>query len=191
MPQLQWAGVSTSGCVAIITVHERNVKEPAREKEGVCSIVAARDGIITEMTVLRGNGLCKPGMAVKAGQVLISGYQDCGICIRAAHAEGEILAYTQHCLMAVCPINRVIRSETLGRKEKYSLIIGKKEINFMKYSGISGSSCVKIYEQKYMTLPGGFVLPIVFARESTIYYETFVGAETEAESFCVIMQRTM
>ena len=27
------------------------------------------------------------------------------------------------------------------------------------------------------------MLPIVFARESTIYYETFVGAETEAEKF--------
>ena len=181
MPQLQWAGVNTAGCVAVITVQERNTEEMTEEKSKVSSIVAVRDGIIAEMTVLRGNGLCNPGQAVKAGQVLISGYTNCGLCIQATQAEGEIMAYTQRRLSAVYPENRVFRGRITGTEEKISLIIGKKQINFSKCSGISGGSCAKIYEQKYMTLPGGFVLPVSVIRERITYYETSVGAEDDGE----------
>ena len=178
LPQLQWAGVNTSGCVAVITVQER---KPAEEKEsctGICSIVAARDGIISEMTVLRGNGLCKPGQAVKAGQVLISGYTDCGICIRATRADGEILALTKYELTAVFPEEWQVRTKVIGSEKKFSLIIGKNQINFSKDSGISGQSCAKIYEQKFMTLPGGFMLPVSIVCEEWIYYDTSAGTET-------------
>ena len=182
MPELQWAGVNTAGCVAVISVRERSVEEKQTEKPDVSSIVAAADGIIAEMTALNGNVLCKPGQAVKAGQVLISGYTDCGICIRATRAEGEILAHTQRRLTAVFPEERAVRGKIVGTEEKFSLIIGKKQINFSKYSGISGASCAKIYEQKYMTLPGGFELSVSFVRERITYYETSVGAEEEIES---------
>ena len=183
MPQLQWAGVNTAGCLAVITVQERNVEQLQEEQPNVCSIVAARDGIIAEMTVLRGNRLCEPGQAVKAGQVLISGYTDCGLCIQATRAEGEILAHTQRRLSAVFPEERVIRGKIIGTEEKISLIIGKKQINFSKYSGLSGGSCAKIYEQKYMTLPGGFVLPVSLVRERITYYETADGYDADAEAF--------
>lgn len=183
MPQLQWAGVNTVGCVAVITVRERNTDEKNEEIPTVSSIVAARDGIIAELTVLRGNALCKPGQAVKAGQILISGYTDCGICIRADRAEGEILAHTQRRLSAVFPEERCFRSKIIGTEEKISLIIGKKQINFSKCSGISGASCAKIYEQKYMTLPGGFVLPISVIREKITYYETAMGTEINGEQY--------
>ena len=182
MPQLQWAGINTAGCVAVITVRERNEDPMPQDTPAVSSIVAARDGFITEMTVLRGNGLCKPGQAVKAGQVLISGYSDCGLCIRATRAEGEILAYTQRHISAIFPEERAVRGEIIGTEEKFTLIIGKKQINFSKYSGISGGSCAKIYEQKYITLPGGFVLPVSFIRERIIYYETAVGLDDNGEA---------
>ena len=182
LPELQWAGVNTAGCVAEISVCERSVEEKQNKKPAVSSIVAAADGIIAEMTALNGNVLCKPGQAVKAGQVLISGYTDCGICIRATRAEGEILAHTQRRLSAVFPEERAVRGKIVGTEEKFSLIIGKKQINFSKYSGISGASCAKIYEQKYMTLPGGFELPVSFVRERITYYETSVGAEKDIES---------
>ena len=189
MPELQWAGVNTSGCVALITVRERTAEEKQEEKPEVCSIVAARDGIIAEMTVLRGNGLCKPGQAVKAGQVLISGYTDCGIRIQATRADGEVLAHTQHRLSAVFPEERAIRGKIIRSEEKISLIIGKKQINFSKGSGISGASCAKIYEQKYMTLPGGFVLPFSVVRERIIYYEIIDGTESDAEMFLNLFVR--
>ncbi len=171
MPQLQWAGVNTYGCVALITVRERNDLEKPSEPPKVSSIIAIRDGIIRDLTVLNGNALCKPGQAVKAGQVLISGYTDCGICIQATHARGEIYAETQRELTAFFPTEYASRMRATGSQKKYSLIIGKKRINFFKGSGISCGSCAKIYKEQYVNLPGGFRLPVALVTEEYITYE--------------------
>ena len=172
VPELKWAGINTYGCRAVISVRERTAPEEESKKGGVSSIVAARDGIVREMTVLKGNPVCKVGQAVKAGQVLISGYTDCGICIRAAHAEGEILAQTQRTMTAVLPVKTCQRSEMIHQEKKFSLIIGKKQINFCKDSGISDTSCDKMYSVNYITLPGGFELPIALVTEVWTYYDT-------------------
>ena len=156
MPQLQWAGVNTRGCVAVISVRERQEQTRENISAEVGSIVASRDGVITSMMTTRGNAVCKVGQAVKAGQLLISGYTDCGISIRADRAEGEIFAQTDRDLTVVYPTDRQQRRQTTGLETKYSLIIGKNRINFYFGSGISGSSCVKMYKENYMTLPGGF-----------------------------------
>ena len=88
LPKLQWAGINTSGCTAVISVKEKTVKEHKEKSENcVSSIVAARDGIVQSITVYEGNPLSKVGQAVKAGQTLVSGYTDCGIVIRATQAN--------------------------------------------------------------------------------------------------------
>jgi len=95
MPQLQWAGVNTSGCVAVISVRER--QEEVKENIGieVGSIIASRDGVITSVTTTKGSAICKVGQAVKAGQILISGYTDCGISSRADRAAWEEKTLTE------------------------------------------------------------------------------------------------
>lgn len=172
IPDLQWAGINTYGCRAVISVRERTEPEHSPIKSGVSSIIAARDGVIRELTVLNGNPVCKVGQAVKAGQVLISGYTDCGICIRATRSEGEVYAETQRVLTAVMLSEYSQRGQMSGQERKYSLIIGKKQINFYKDSGISDTSCDKMYSVNYITLPGGFQLPIAFVTEVWTYYET-------------------
>ena len=172
IPELQWAGVNTYGCRAVISVRERTVPGEQSQTGGVSSIVASRDGVIREMTVLNGNPVCKVGQAVKAGQVLISGYTDCGICIRATQAQGEILAETRRTLTAVMPSEYLERGEMTGQEKKFSLIIGKKQINFYKDSGISDSSCDKMYVINHITLPGGLKLPIAVVTEVWTYYDT-------------------
>lgn len=172
MPQLQWAGVNTYGCRAVITVRERNQAKTDAQQGTVSSIVAVRDGIVREMTVLKGNALCKTGQVVKKGEVLVSGYTDCGICIQATEAKAEIYGDTEHRLTAVLPTEYVCRTEETASTKKYSLIIGKKRINFFKGSGISGTTCAKIYVEKYLTLPGGLQLPIGIAWEQCDEYKT-------------------
>lgn len=171
IPDLQWAGINTSGCTAVISVRERTTPDAQTEENFVSSIVASRDGVISEMTVLQGNGICKVGQAVKAGQVLVSGYTDCGICIRATRAKAEIYADTRRDLTAIMPCAYVQRGQIVRSEKKYSLIIGKKRINFDKGSGISDSSCVKMYEETYVTLPGGFRLPVILVTEEWIWYD--------------------
>lgn len=187
IPQLQWAGINTNGCVAVVQVLERNETERSLTSSGVSSIIAEHDGVVAAVTVLEGSSLCKPGDAVKAGQVLISGYQDRGICIRAVQAEGEVYAYTKRTISAVSPVIWLERGAELTKRTNYFLILGKKRINFHNSSGILGVSCAKIYEQEYITLPGGFVLPVAIGKETFIYhtktdfeYET---AQTQLSQF--------
>ena len=180
MPQLKWAGINTVGCTAVISVREREMLEQQENASGVTSMVASRDGIVLSCTVTRGNPLCKTGQAVKKGQTLISGYTDCGLSIRAASAQGEIIARTEHVLDVISAANYRSRTDIIRIEKKYSLIIGKKQINFYKDSGISDTSCDKMYYKDKLTLPGGFVLPVSLITEVWTYYDT-IEAVGDAE----------
>lgn len=180
IPSLQWAGINTNGCTAVISVRERTQTEPAGELPQVSSIVAVRDGVIESCTSERGNLLCKTGQVVKQGDVLISGYTDCGIKISATRAEGEVFAQTRHSLMVLTPTEYREKGEITIVEKKYGLLIGKKRINFYKGSGISGAGCDKIYSEYYLTLPGGFQLPVaIFVSTTSVYEQSIVSAASE------------
>lgn len=171
LPQLQWAGVNTRGCVAVITVTERDPQPNDIELTPISHVIASRDGVIQSVTVSSGTALCQVGQAVEKGQVLVSGYTDCGIAIKAQRAQAEIFAQTNRDLVAVTPVIRYQRGDILGREQRYRLIIGKKQINLWKDSGISDATCVKMYKESYLTLPGGFALPVGIGVESLTYYD--------------------
>jgi sporulation protein YqfD len=182
MPELQWIGVNTAGCVATISVKEKSTAgQIVKPEESVGSIVASRDGIIWECTVTRGNPVCKVGQAVKAGQILVSGYTDCGISIQATRAEAEVYAQTLRELEAVTLINGEQRGAEISKDTKYCLIIGKKRINFFKDSGISDAGCVKMNKEYYLTLPGGFALPVGIVQYTNIRYSMTGEAGQEVD----------
>lgn len=171
LPELQWAGINTAGCVATITVKEKTASDDEiKHTTGVSSIVASRDGVIQRCTVTKGNPLCSVGQAVKEGQMLVSGYTDCGLSINATQAEAEIYALTDRRIKVLSPTNYSSRGEILHSEINYSLQIGKNLINFFNNSGISDSTCVKIYESHPLSLPGGFVLPVSLIKETCLYY---------------------
>jgi sporulation protein YqfD len=183
VPQLQWAGVNTSGCTAVISVRERLPEENPKEYHGVSNMTAIRDGYILSATVTSGTGHCMPGEAVKEGQLLISGYTDCGICIRASRAEGEIFAQTKRNLSAATPQNIHSIQESADRLSQISLLIGKKRINLWKDSRISHGSCGRMYEEYYVSLPGGFRLPLAVCvdRQQTYQLEETTVSENDAK----------
>lgn len=174
VPQLQWAGINTYGCRAVISVRERPAEEKITNHGIVSSIVASKDGVVREVIVKSGNRLVQPGQAVKAGQVLISGYTDCGICIRATRAQGEIFAETQRELTTVLPLQYDQKGQIQSEEKKYSLLVGKKLINFFKDSGISTPGCDKMYSVEYMMLPGGLKLPLALVTQTIVSYDTEV-----------------
>lgn len=189
IPQLQWVGVNTRGCVAVIRVRERSPVEALPVEPAVSSIVAAADGIILSATATRGNLLCQPGQAVTAGEMLISGYTDSGFCIRATRAQGEVYARTRHVLSVTAPSKEIERGTQTGTRVRYSLIFGKKRINLWKGSGISDAVCGRMYEAYYLTLPGGLTLPVALIKETLSCWETEIvsyqspGLQAGAENF--------
>ena len=186
IPELQWVGVNTAGCVATISVSEKTVADQPEENESrISSIVASRDGVVRQLTVLQGNQLCQVGQAVKAGQTLISGYTDCGIMIKATRAEGEIYAQTLHEIQVITPVITQKRAGHVTQKKKFSLLFGKKLIKLYKDSGISDASCVKIYDEFKLTLPGGFQLPVSLIRETITDYQYLEDIQTEAYEWLI------
>ena len=184
VPQLQWAGVNTYGCTAVISVRERDV-EKQKQQHTVSQTVASCDGVITSCVATGGTALCSEGQVVQKGQILISGYTDCGGVITAGRGYGEIFAQTRHTLKAVSPIERVLREKITENHVRYSILFGKKRINFYKGSGIYDGSCVKMVTQYHLTLPGDYVLPVTVLKEELVLYrggncqidQTKVGAD--------------
>ena len=173
IPQLQWAGINTYGCKAVISVRERTAAEKeARNPKEVSSIIAVRDGIVQSVTASRGDIQCRQGQAVKQGQVLISGFTDCGLSIRAERAQGEIYAQTLRSLDILTPSTCQVKTDTQRTERRYSIVLGKKRINLWKDSGIWDSSCGRISREYRLTLPGGFSLPVSLACDTLLWDST-------------------
>jgi hypothetical protein len=105
------------------------------------------------------------GQAVKAGQVLVSGYLDCGSVTKAIHADAEIKALTFHDLEVISPRASIVKGIEQEVKTRYALRIGKNLIKFYKDSGNLDTTCGKIYLEEYVHLPGGFQLPVSLIKE--------------------------
>lgn len=165
IPELRWAGVNVSGCTAVLTVAER---DPAGEPEEVVTgdIVAAVDAVVTEVFPAAGTLLAAPGQAVRAGDVLISGETDLGLLIRYDRAEGEVYGLTRRDFEVVLPSRTTLRQENGRVVRKFSLRIGKKYVNFSNDSGILHGTCGRMRTVKYMTLPGGFQLPVALVTDT-------------------------
>lgn len=179
IPELQWVGVNTAGCVATIHITEKTVQEDSKNKGVISSIVALRDGVILDCTVLQGNQLCQVGQAVKAGETLVSGYTDCGIFIKSTKSVAEIYGQTLRQLEMISPSVMKKREEPTDQKTNYGILFGKKLIKLYKGSGISDTTCVKIYDEIQLTLPGGYVLPISLIRETISEYSLADGIRSE------------
>lgn len=171
IPELKWAGINTYGCCAVISVLEREETPSSSLNNGIGAITAARDGVICEITAIKGTPLCKVGQAVRAGQVLISGYSDRGLVVRAGQAEGEIRAVTQRAFEAVIPPAKEYKEEVINKNIQFSLLFGKKEIKLYKDSGNSPAGCGRIESVHVLTLPGGFQLPVALIAETIETYD--------------------
>ena len=188
IPQLQWAGVNTKGCTAVISVRERESNRSASQSTAVSSIIADRDGYILSCVVTQGSARVQPGQAVRKGQTLISGYTECGISIQATQAKGEVMARTIRNLTVLAPVECLKRTENRGTACSVSLLLGKKRIFFWKGSGISDAGCGRMYKQYHFTLPGGFRLPVALCVDTFQSYALEDG-ESEASALGAFAHR--
>lgn len=182
IPELGWAGVNTSGCTAVISVRERTASREAATPFVPSAIVAGRDGFILSSNVTQGTALFQRGQTVRKGQTLISGFTDCGICIRATGAKGEVYAQTRRDLRAVTPDTCTLRRKEQAVRRKYSLRYRKKRINLWKDSGICDATCGRMYKEYHITLPGGFRLPMALCVEEYTCWSSEPAAVDQAQA---------
>ena len=181
IPELSWVGVNTSGCVATITVRERD-SQPEQSLSGYGSVVAALDAVLTRITATSGTALYEPGQAVRAGDVLISGVTDLGICTRITQASGEVYGITSRTITARIPESTLLRGEKKDSKRYYSLIFVKNRINFYADSGILDTTCGKMRMVYQLRLPGGWELPVYLVVETCESAELTTAARPDSEA---------
>ena len=183
IPALQWAGINTYGCLAMISVEEKDTLQNETGEYYNTNVVAAKDGIVAEISVLRGNPLCSVGQVVTKGQVLVSGYTDYGIVMQLTGADAEIFGYTNHKLNVKTLAETIVRQQSIKKDVRFSLLLGKKLINFDKDSGISDMKCDRMYEEYYLVLPGGLQLPIGVVKETVSYYDTVLKQSNDPRTY--------
>jgi len=73
IPQLTWVGISAQGTKVEIEIVEKVLPEPGEKDKSPGNMVAFKNGVITQILVMRGQARVAPGDTVSKGEVLISG----------------------------------------------------------------------------------------------------------------------
>ncbi len=172
LPELRWMTVNLRGCTAEVILRER-YETPETVPEGEYGkIVAARAGVVSEVLALQGAARVTAGQAVLPGELLIDGaaegrYESHG----AVRALGSVRAQCWHEITAAAPLERSLRASAGRSWSRWSLIVGKRRINFFKGYSICPSACVKMTEEASFFRSGLFSLPLGLVKESFVEYE--------------------
>jgi similar to stage IV sporulation protein len=89
------------------------------------------------------------------------------------------------------PLETSVKSYTGETEKKTALIIAGKRINLYFNAGIYFPNYDKMTTAKYLTLPGGFVLPIAIVRDEYTEYDTVGIKLTVLEAETLLQQRLL
>lgn len=181
VPQLSWLAVNRTGGKLTVPVTERFSTEAEPPSYPAGSLVALRDGLITDYSIHEGMRLCKRGDVVKEGQILVSGYEDYGLYLRAVCADGEIYAQTWHSGAVATPAQRMVKRYTGVEWTQKTLLVGRKRINLCGNSGISVGSCDKMIDIKRVQTPG-YSFPLAIETATYREYELIPVEKTAAQA---------
>lgn len=173
MPEIAWLSLNVRSSKAEIIVHERIDKPDIVNEKSPCDIIASKSGVIRKMSVLEGESAAIVGNAVAKGDVLVRGLMSSETGDeRYVHSMAQVIADTWYEISAQTPLLEERKTEKSSRNTAFSLVIGKKRINFFSDSRNKCDSCDKINKLKYISLGDVFVLPVGYAVERTTQYKT-------------------
>ncbi len=168
MPELSWVGVQIKGTKAIVEVVEKRPEPEIVKRDEACNIISAKDGVISKINVLYGDGKAKSGDTVKKGQILVAGeiIRE-NSPVRYVHSMAQVTGRTWYEDVEEMLLEQTIYKKTGKSKSHYQLVvIGKsmlkeKEAPFKEYN--------KYIEEKNVMSFGNYIFPIKIIK--TIYIE--------------------
>lgn len=184
---IAWISVNMHGNVAYAEVREYLPSE-LDKKDGAANIVAAKDGIITQVSVFDGKREAVIGESVKKGQLLISGVVEYeGAETHYVYAKGEVYAECNRAIHIEIPLNREITKKKASKTVCRGVKFFSKEIFFDRKGRIEADLCDTITMYKDVTAFNGTVLPIglvtVKCLESETVNETYTPEEAAAIAY--------
>lgn len=167
IPELEWISVNKKGGIATVLVHERSMMPQVRDPKLVTNIIAGKSGVITSVQVQEGFPVTEKGKAVREGELLVSGLGSSWNSIVCRNAQAEVYAYTRYDLHLITPEVFTQRTDQTEEHVRWSLIVGKKRVNFFTNGGISLTGYDRIEEVFQLRLPGDVSFPLSLVK--TVY----------------------
>ena len=125
------------------------------------NLVAAADGQIETVELLRGNCVVTPGQAVKKGELLVSGIYDSNIVgYRFTRAAGRVLARTEHTFTVEIPLQDTQKIYEEPFCNQIFLNFFDFSLKIFKSTGNLPLTCDIIEEERSPLMWGRYPLPL-------------------------------
>lgn len=143
------------------------------DDKAVTGVVAARDGLITDMRVTGGYPLVKKGDAVARGQPLVSAVTPpttlAGLG-HIGHGMARVQARTTRSETAIRLLSRVQKQYTGKKKSQFALVFGERRLNLYLGGGLGPGACDKRVTVTRLAFGKGVALPLSLVRQDYIFY---------------------
>jgi similar to stage IV sporulation protein len=149
------------------------------EQEGVSDLIAGAGGLVLQVDAVEGQAKVNVGDMVAPGDMLISGtvtmegpqYSEVAPRYLYVRSAGEVWARTWRTVSAAIPVYTTVKAYTGVEKNRWSLNVFGRHINFYRNSSISWPFYDKINSVYQGTLYGDVKLPLFLLRQDIRAYE--------------------
>lgn len=181
IPEIIWFTVTFHGSAAHVDVREREGAPEIDDGRAPADIVSDRCGVIEDISVYSGRAKVKAGDLVAPGTTLVTGEVELrkGGTIRV-RARADVWAQVYYKTTLALPLDGLEKRPTGRAYTRWSLILGKKRVDFYKKDGKEGDRYDKILSKYTLSLWEGFSLPVTLVRETLREYETCACARDGA-----------
>ena len=172
IPKLKWASVRVYGSRVNVQVRERTEIPKDFDKNEAVKIVAKHSGVIETISVKSGTPLKQKNYTAAKGDVLVEGtVKGLDGSVSLVHADAEIRARTYREINCIMPVKYKEKRYNDKNYVSYGILIGSKAINFSKSSRIFDANCDNIIEEKKLSIPGLFEMPISIIKTQSLGFE--------------------
>lgn len=164
-PEVSWISINRRGTVAYVRVIEsENIGQIEETAPKYSNILADRDAVIEEITVVRGVAAVKVGDVVKKGDVLISGVIETEAETVFCRAEGSVIGQSVSKVSAKASKNGTEKIHIRNSVYDIKLKIFDFSINIFKNYGICSNDYDIIKDDREYALFGKYKLPLSLVR---------------------------
>ena len=179
---LSWISIHMDGTVAVVQVLEQT-QRPENPSKKPANLIAARDGQIEGIELLRGDCVVKVGQAVRRGDLLVSGiYDGQSAGLRFTRAAGQIFARTERAYRIEIPLETTEKRYLQEKKGEIWLNFFQNTIKIFKSTGNRIGKYDIIIMERHLSVMGLKSLPVWITQESRRYYEEVSSIRSTEEA---------
>ncbi len=169
---LSFVSINVDGCVAYVTVRERDINAAPPVTTGCANLVAGMDAVVESLSVSRGELKVHKGQVVRAGDLLVSGVTEGIGGNRLVYATGEIVGRVERHFSITIPDLMQSVCEKEVRTIGISLYFFGKSINIYRNTGNLPAEYVTIYQSDMWYIGKDLRLPFGVVQEKAVVSET-------------------